>query len=535
MIHFSETKKTFKSYIFKSLTFVLALGLIGLTNSCEEDDSEDSITPTSAFSVSGTNFLEATFVNESANAVSYAWNFGDNSGLVNDANPVHEYAEAGTYTVRLVAVSESDKMDVSSMEVTVIAAEAPTAAFSLVANDLEITFTNESTNGATYAWDFGDESGTSTEENPVYTYAEGGDYTITLTVTSEDGVEDSTSEDITIADGVIPTASFTNVVDFLEVTFTNTSEDATSYSWDFGDSSGTSTDENPVYTYATDGTYEVELTATSVDGIEDVTTTMITVAAPVTPSASFTTSVSGREVTFTNTSTDGATYSWDFGDSSGTSTDENPVYTYATDGIFTVTLTVTSSDDLDDDSSSSVIAFIDPIVGGECEDPNDWDVPSSLDTWLAANITNSGTTFKPGGSSTSITGSSCKLHEIQRRMYQVIPVVSGQTYTITFFAAVENFGGPGTTFGTAYVIPAEFDTDETTAIGTSIASEDIEETATNAEFVEYSVTFTATSNEITFYIVPAGVNVGSNPAKLFEGNDLWIENVSMELIQPAVR
>jgi len=52
----------------------------------------------------------------------------------------------------------------------------------------------------------------------------------------------------------------------LEVSFTNASENAESYKWDFGDGE-TSTDENPVHTYAEAGTYEVVLTATNADGV----------------------------------------------------------------------------------------------------------------------------------------------------------------------------------------------------------------------------------------------------------------------------
>ena len=53
--------------------------------------------------------------------------------------------------------------------------------------------------------------------------------------------------------------------DFLEVTFSNFSQNATSYSWNFGDSNS-STEENPVHTYDAAGSYTVELTATNADG-----------------------------------------------------------------------------------------------------------------------------------------------------------------------------------------------------------------------------------------------------------------------------
>ena len=62
-----------------------------------------------------------------------------------------------------------------------------------------------------------------------------------------------------------PNAAFTaaTTTSDLEAVFTNNSTSATSYSWDFGDGSGTSNIENPTYTYAFKGQYNVTLTATS--------------------------------------------------------------------------------------------------------------------------------------------------------------------------------------------------------------------------------------------------------------------------------
>jgi PKD repeat protein len=59
----------------------------------------------------------------------------------------------------------------------------------------------------------------------------------------------------------LPTSSFTYSANLLSVTFTNTSTNATSYSWDFGSSSMTSTAPNPVFTYPAAGQYTVVLTA----------------------------------------------------------------------------------------------------------------------------------------------------------------------------------------------------------------------------------------------------------------------------------
>lgn len=56
------------------------------------------------------------------------------------------------------------------------------ADFNETITDGEVSFTNTSDDYDSLVWDFGD-STTSTEDNPVHTYAESGEYTITLTVT----------------------------------------------------------------------------------------------------------------------------------------------------------------------------------------------------------------------------------------------------------------------------------------------------------------------------------------------------------------
>jgi len=74
----------------------------------------------------------------------------------------------------------------------------------------ELSFTDASTDDLaveTWAWNFGDEVGTSTEQNPMYTYTEVGTYTVTLKVTDEAGLEDTATQtiDITLKD-IVTTA-----------------------------------------------------------------------------------------------------------------------------------------------------------------------------------------------------------------------------------------------------------------------------------------------------------------------------------------
>ncbi|MCP4552994.1 MAG: PKD domain-containing protein [Bacteroidetes bacterium] len=80
--------------------------------------------------------------------------------------------------------------------------ENPVASFQFAVSEtnyLEVTFTNYSENSTSYAWDFGD-GGTSTDENPVYTYTEAGNYTVLLTSSNAEGTSANYSTAIQITD-----------------------------------------------------------------------------------------------------------------------------------------------------------------------------------------------------------------------------------------------------------------------------------------------------------------------------------------------
>jgi PKD repeat protein len=138
------------------------------------------------------------------------------------------------------------------------------------------------------------------------------------------------------------------------VTFSDLSSGSpTSWSWDFGDDSTDSTDQNPVHAYSAAGTYTVTLTVSNDCGSDDeIKTVYITVSE--TPTADFkaddTSVCVGYDVTFSDLSSGSPTsWSWDFGDDSTDSTDQNPVHAYSAAGTYTVTLTVSNDCGSDDE------------------------------------------------------------------------------------------------------------------------------------------------------------------------------------------
>ena len=82
-----------KSFIFASLIAVVAMFA-----SCTEKGDK----PKARFDYA-IDGMTVTFTNMSKDAESYVWEFGDGTLFSEEANPVHTYTEAGTYTVKLTA------------------------------------------------------------------------------------------------------------------------------------------------------------------------------------------------------------------------------------------------------------------------------------------------------------------------------------------------------------------------------------------------------------------------------------------------
>jgi len=289
--------------------------------------------------------LEVSFTDMSQDADSYEWSFGDGA-MSTEASPMHTYGQEGIYEVTLVVTNECG----SSTEVTTINNYTPVSA--AIGSDitsgcanLEVSFADQSSsNVESWLWTFqGGTPATSTEQNPTVTYAVAGQYDVTLTVSHPES-----SETVQLVNYVavsdVPQTSFDFFDDQFDVTFTNTTVEGDTYSWNFGDGN-TSNNENPMHTYAAEGTYEVMLTATNECGSTTSTTT-ITVNAL--PTAGFgvaeSTGCGPFEVEFSNESSSNVTgWSWTFeGGSPSTSSEENPVVTFDESGTYDVSLVVTS-------------------------------------------------------------------------------------------------------------------------------------------------------------------------------------------------
>jgi gliding motility-associated-like protein len=134
--------------------------------------------------------VDITFINQSAAAETYYWDFGNGQSSTDEA-PVIRYSEPGIYEVSLTAKKDSL---VSISKKSIILHEAPIADFDIFPSETYtykvIDFMNKSADGLTYLWDFGDGE-TSESYEPIHSYTSEGLYDVSLSVWSGAGCFDS--------------------------------------------------------------------------------------------------------------------------------------------------------------------------------------------------------------------------------------------------------------------------------------------------------------------------------------------------------
>ncbi|HEX7415524.1 MAG TPA: PKD domain-containing protein, partial [Bacteroidia bacterium] len=154
---------------------------------------------------------------------------------------------------------------------------SPMAAFSVSSTCAghSVTFTDSSkvSSGTitNYNWTFGD-GGTSTVASPpAYTYSTSSTYTVVLQVKSDKGCISTTTKTVTIGQAVsahyIPTGGTYNTNQGID--FTNQSTGATTYVWNFGDNTSSSSATDPIHSFNLPGNYVVTLISSNGMGCSD--------------------------------------------------------------------------------------------------------------------------------------------------------------------------------------------------------------------------------------------------------------------------
>jgi PKD repeat protein len=276
------------------------------------------------------NQSDVSFSSTADTSFTTTWNYGDSSPLDVADNPTHTYVNGGTYNV-CAYITNSCGTDTLCQTVTVCGSLATTAAFTSTSSQGTVNFSDASANATSWMWDFGDAT-TSTTQNPSHTYAASGTYYVCLTAIRATCDTAIFCDSVTVC--IAPTVSFTaGAAGNGTYNFAASSTGATSWSWDFGDGSPLGSGITPTHTYALSGVYTVCVTAYGCD----TTTTCDTVSVCAPSVAMFNTADSAGTVTFTDMSTNTVSWSWDFGDASG-STSQNPVHSYTVNGTYNVCL-----------------------------------------------------------------------------------------------------------------------------------------------------------------------------------------------------
>jgi gliding motility-associated-like protein len=293
------------------------------------------------------------FLNNSINAMTYHWDFGDASTAADTSDqqfPSWTYSDSGVYNVMLICNPGLPCADTGYTTFYIYPllnpSFAPPAGQCITGNSFSFTAAGSFMGNGTFSWNFGAGASpqTSVQQNPgSVVYNSTGWHVVTLTV-SENNCTNSFTDSVYVYPP--PQAHFTNQPQQgcppLAVTFSDASVigNATAvYSWDFGDGSY-GTGQHPTHTYTQTGTYTVTLILITMNGCVDTVTfampNLITVY-PV-PTALYTadpmvTSIFTPDITFTDLSQDNISCMLYFGDGNY-SPNCSTVYTYQNYGIY---------------------------------------------------------------------------------------------------------------------------------------------------------------------------------------------------------
>jgi len=215
--------------------------------------------------------------------IEWEWNFGNGSSD-SIQNASYIFNSDGPQSVSLIVTSSDGCNDTITQDV--IIHPLPNANFSYegFCEEDDVLFTDLSTisTGQTTNWFWNFNNDTSTLQHPSYGFGVQGNFNVSLTVLSEFGCIDTSTQLITISPN--PNAEFSISDQFTQVLdlvyFTDLSIDAYLWNWDFGDEIGFSNDQSPTYAYNDFGQYTIQLIIENEFGCTDTVYNTITIKQP---------------------------------------------------------------------------------------------------------------------------------------------------------------------------------------------------------------------------------------------------------------
>lgn len=217
--------------------------------------------------------LTATFniIDDMFATTTFVWDFGDGTSSTIE-NPTHAYTEPGVYDVTLTVEDPASCNGIDTFFTTINYLVDFNDGFTFEALGclpINATFTATYVGGSTLTWDFGDGT-TATGETTSHIYDTAGIYNVSL-IAENCGVLDTVTIPVIIDD--LPIAYFADepyyIIAGTWVAFTNLSEHAVTYEWNFSDGGSTTAVDGKHY-FETLSTYDVCLTAYNYNGCSDV-------------------------------------------------------------------------------------------------------------------------------------------------------------------------------------------------------------------------------------------------------------------------
>lgn len=283
-----------------------------------------------------------SFQDESKNATSWLWDFGDGNTST-EQNPTHTYYELPESNVKLSVQNENGCKQTSKKLLSFIFSAEFQADANQICVGSEVNFSAISDDAVSWIWDFGD-GNSSTERNPTHYYEAQGSYNVSLIAANGSGCQDTVRMEQFMevspyqADFEIKEINQNSCVP-VQVEFKDLSEGAISYHWDFGDGK-TSRVANPIHLYQDVGVFDVTLVISNKLGCKDTLRReqLVSVSGPETAFE-----IEEKVICLPNTanfidvSESAVQWQWIFGDGN-TSSKQNPQHFYEEPGIYEVTL-----------------------------------------------------------------------------------------------------------------------------------------------------------------------------------------------------
>ena len=284
--------------------------------------------------------------------VSYSWDFGDgNSGT--GINVCHTYTTPGPKQITLVVGNTSGQADAEVKPAYINVLPKPNASFTILGQGctvpLTLSFNNTSSTGSMdYVWNFGNQQTSNVANPPSQTYTTVGTFPVSLQVTNtQNGCVATYTQQVSVSNYQAGITLPSVVCIGQPVSFNdNSTAGANTWNWNFG-GQGSSTVQNPTFTFNTAGTFNIQLASqNTASGCSGSTSQSITVQSTPTPSFTATplTNCAPSVVNFVNTSTGGVSYTWNFGNNTPPYIGTNPPpQTYYANDAYTVSLTMTTA------------------------------------------------------------------------------------------------------------------------------------------------------------------------------------------------